>query len=157
MMLSANPGEPLRPLAKVASGGEAARIMLALKRVLTAADNTPTLIFDEVDQGIGGRIGSVVGEKLWTLTSSHQVLVVTHLPQLAGFADRHYHVKKIAKADRTNTLVTPLDDDAERVSELAAMLGTVGESGLQSARDIISDARSRKTALLVPTTQGHTP
>lgn len=144
MMLSANPGEPLRPLAKVASGGEAARIMLALKRVLTAADHTPTLIFDEVDQGIGGRIGTVVGEKLWTLTHGHQVFVVTHLPQLASFADRHYHVKKIARADRTSTQVTPLEEEAERVSELAAMLGTVGESGLQSARDIIAEARSRK-------------
>lgn len=146
MLLTANPGEPLRPLAKVASGGEAARIMLALKRVLTSADHTPTLIFDEVDQGIGGRIGTVVGEKLWTLTHGHQVLVVTHLPQLAGFADRHYHVKKIARADRTSTQVTPLDDMTERVSELAAMLGTVGESGLQSARDIIADAEARKLA-----------
>ena len=82
--MSANPGEPLRPLAKVASGGEAARIMLALKRVLTQADQTPTLIFDEIDQGIGGRVGSVVGEKLWELTGEHQVLVVTHLAQLAG-------------------------------------------------------------------------
>ncbi|MCY3867409.1 MAG: DNA repair protein RecN, partial [Chloroflexi bacterium] len=89
-MLSANPGEPLRPLAKVASGGEAARIMLALKRVLTAADQTPILIFDEVDQGIGGRIGAVVGEKLWSLSLDHQVLCVTHLPQLASYADVHF-------------------------------------------------------------------
>ena len=93
-MMSANPGEPLRPLAKVASGGEAARIMLALKRVLTLADQTPTLIFDEIDQGIGGRVGSVVGEKLWGLTGMHQVMVVTHLAQLAGYADRHYSVQK---------------------------------------------------------------
>ena len=89
-MLSANPGEPPRPLAKIASGGEAARIMLALKRVLTAADQTPTLIFDEVDQGIGGRIGAVVGEKLWSLSNAHQVLCVTHLPQLASYADVHF-------------------------------------------------------------------
>ena len=93
-MLSANPGEPLRPLAKVASGGEAARIMLALKRVLTAADQTPILIFDEVDQGIGGRIGAVVGEKLWSLSQDHQVLCVTHLPQLAGYADVHFQAQK---------------------------------------------------------------
>jgi DNA repair protein RecN (Recombination protein N) len=145
MLLSANPGEPLRPLAKVASGGEAARIMLALKRVLTAADHTPTLIFDEVDQGIGGRIGSVVGEKLWTLTNGHQVLVVTHLPQLAGFADKHYHVKKIiASGNRTATQVTALDDEDARVTELAEMLGAVGESGKQSARDILSEARAKK-------------
>ncbi|MBK9126141.1 MAG: DNA repair protein RecN [Chloroflexi bacterium] len=146
MLLSANPGEALRPLAKVASGGEAARIMLALKRVLTAADHTPTLIFDEVDQGIGGRIGTVVGEKLWTLTHGHQVMVVTHLPQLAGFADRHYHVKKIAQADRTSTHVTALDNDADRIGELAAMLGTIGESGMASARDILAEAHARKVA-----------
>lgn len=144
MLLSTNPGEPLRPLAKVASGGEAARIMLALKRVLTAADHTPTLIFDEVDQGIGGRIGTVVGEKLWTLTNGHQVLVVTHLPQLAGYADKHYHVKKVASGNRTATQVTALDNEAERVVELAEMLGATGESGQQSARDILTDARARK-------------
>jgi len=144
MLLAANPGEPLRPLAKVASGGEAARIMLALKRVLTAADHTPTLIFDEVDQGIGGRIGTVVGEKLWTLTHGHQVLVVTHLPQLAGFADKHYHVKKVASGDRTTTQVIALDDENARVSELAEMLGSVSESGRQSARDLLAEARARK-------------
>lgn len=145
MLLSANPGEPLRPLAKVASGGEAARIMLALKRVLTAADHTPTLIFDEVDQGIGGRIGTVVGEKLWTLANGHQVLVVTHLPQLAGFADKHYHVKKVAAAgNRTATQVTALDDENARVTELAEMLGAVGDSGKQSARDILNEARAKK-------------
>lgn len=145
-MLSANPGEPLRPLAKVASGGEAARIMLALKRVLSQADHTPTLIFDEVDQGIGGRVGTVVGEKLWTLTNGHQVLVVTHLPQLAGFADRHYHVRKLSQGNRTTTQVTPLDDEALRIRELAEMLGTTGESGQMSARDILEDARQRKIA-----------
>ena len=93
-MLSANPGQPPLPLAKVASGGEAARIMLALKRVLTAADQTPILIFDEVDQGIGGRIGAVVGEKLWALSGEHQVLCVTHLPQLAAYADIHFRAQK---------------------------------------------------------------
>lgn len=154
MLLSANPGEALRPLAKVASGGEAARIMLALKRVLTAADHTPTLIFDEVDQGIGGRIGTVVGEKLWTLTHGHQVMVVTHLPQLAGFADRHYHVKKIAQADRTSTQVTMLDNEADRISELAAMLGTIGESGMASARDILTEAAARKIAAQGAATEG---
>jgi DNA repair protein RecN (Recombination protein N) len=110
-MMSANPGEPVRPMAKVASGGETARIMLALKRVLTQADQTPTLIFDEIDQGIGGRVGSVVGEKLWSLSDHHQVMVVTHLAQLAGYGDKHYHVKKQVKGDRTSTLVIPLDDE----------------------------------------------
>jgi DNA repair protein RecN (Recombination protein N) len=146
-LLSANPGEPLRPLAKVASGGESARIMLSLKRVLTQADQTPTLIFDEVDQGIGGRIGSVVGEKLWSLTKGHQVMVVTHLPQLAGYADRHYQVKKVINGNRTSTLVTPLDDVDARVTELAEMLGAFGESGKQSARELIEEAYSRKGEL----------
>ncbi len=145
-MMSANPGEPLRPLAKVASGGEAARIMLALKRVLTQADQTPTLIFDEIDQGIGGRVGSVVGEKLWELTGDHQVLVVTHLAQLAGYADRHYRVLKLVDGGRTHTQIVPLSEDFQRVEELAAMLGTVNESGFQSARELLVQATDYKRA-----------
>lgn len=156
-LLSANPGEPLRPLAKVASGGEAARIMLSLKRVLTQADQTPTLIFDEVDQGIGGRIGSVVGEKLWALTKGHQVMVVTHLPQLAGFADRHYHVKKQTSAERTATQVLALTDLDARVSELAEMLGAFGESGKQSAREILQEADQRKQELSASPSSQHKP
>ncbi len=144
-MMSANPGEPMRPLAKVASGGEAARIMLALKRVLTQADHTPTLIFDEVDQGIGGRIGSVVGEKLWGLTDGHQVLVVTHLPQLAGYADRHFRVQKEVKGGRTATVVVPLEGDV-RVQELSDMLGATGEGSRQSALEILSEAQAKKQA-----------
>lgn len=143
-LMTANPGEPLRPLAKVASGGEAARIMLALKRVLTQADHTPTLIFDEIDQGIGGRVGSVVGEKLWGLTGEHQVMVVTHLAQLAGYADRHYRVQKRVDGGRTHTEIVPLVDDTQKVEELAAMLGTVNESGFQSARELLSQAAEYK-------------
>ena len=147
-MMSANPGIPLRPLAKVASGGEAARIMLALKRVLSQADHTPTLIFDEIDTGIGGRVGSVVGEKLWQLTDEHQVLVVTHLAQLAGYADRHYRVEKLIENDangsRTRTRIVPLDADHERATELAAMLGTPNESGYQSAVDLLLTAAHYK-------------
>ena len=143
-MLSANPGEPPRPLAKVASGGEAARIMLALKRVLTAADQTPILIFDEVDQGIGGRIGAVVGEKLWSLTGEHQVLCVTHLPQLASFADVHFQVRKALDDQRAATQVRALDREQERVAELAAMLGAPGAAGVESAREILAAARGVK-------------
>ena len=143
-LLSANPGEPLRPLAKVASGGEAARIMLALKRVLTRADHTPTLIFDEVDQGIGGRVGGVVGEKLWELSNGHQVLVVTHLPQLAGYADRHYHVRKSVEGERTATRVIELTEEAQRIAELSDMLGATGEGSRQSAHEILDEARVRK-------------
>lgn len=147
-LLSANPGEPLRPLAKVASGGEAARIMLALKRVLTQADYTPTLIFDEIDTGIGGRLGAVVGEKLWTLTEGHQVLCVTHLPQLATFGDKHLHVTKEIISNRTISHLTELDDTGSRVVELAEMLGAIGDSGLQSARDLLAEADGRKSELV---------
>jgi DNA repair protein RecN (Recombination protein N) len=143
-LMSANPGEPLRPLARVASGGEAARIMLALKRVLTRADHTPTLIFDEIDQGIGGRVGSVVGEKLWELTGDHQVMVVTHLAQLAGYADRHYRVLKQVDGGRTRTEIQPLEGYEQRVEELAAMLGTVNEPGYQSARELLAQAAQYK-------------
>ena len=143
-MMSANPGEPLRPLAKVASGGEAARIMLALKRVLSAADPTPILIFDEVDQGIGGRIGAVVGEKLWSLSAAHQVLCVTHLPQLASYGDRHFHVRKDITRAHAAAQVRVLEDESERIAEIADMLGAAGASGRQSAHDILQAARRRK-------------
>jgi DNA repair protein RecN (Recombination protein N) len=143
-MMTANPGEPLMPLAKVASGGETARIMLALKRALVLADPTDTLIFDEIDQGIGGRLGSVVGEKLWNLSSNHQVMVVTHLAQLAGFADNHYRVEKRVINERTSTHILRLDDEQQRTDELAAMLGTTGESGEQTARDLLAAAAGYK-------------
>lgn len=143
-MMSANPGEPLRPLAKVASGGETARIMLAMKRVLSQADHTPTLIFDEIDQGIGGRVGVVVGEKLWSLTNGHQVLCVTHLAQMAGYADAHFHVRKGVKNNRTLTLVTALDTPDLRAQELAAMLGTPGDAGMVSAQEILNIAQTYK-------------
>lgn len=146
-MMSANPGEPLRPLAKVASGGEAARIMLALKRVLTQADETPILIFDEIDQGIGGRIGAVVGEKLWSLTHGHQVMVVTHLPQIAAYGDAHYRVSKSVSGERTRTHVVTLDDEAHRTEEIVAMLGAQGDAAVQSARDLLASAEARKEAL----------
>jgi DNA repair protein RecN (Recombination protein N) len=124
-LLSTNPGEPLKPMAKVASGGETARIMLALKTALAEVDDTPTLIFDEIDQGIGGRIGETVGRKLWGLTAvaDHQVIVVTHLPQLAGYGDRHFHVRKDVHNGRTRTAISQLES-AERINELAAMIGT---------------------------------
>lgn len=142
-LLSANPGEPIRPLHKVASGGETARIMLALKSVLGRVDHTPTLIFDEIDQGIGGRIGTVVGQKLWGLADSHQVLVVTHLAQLAGFADTHFRVSKGEFNNRTVTHIDTLDDKA-RVDELAEMLGAQTDSARQSAHDILMLARRVK-------------
>jgi DNA repair protein RecN (Recombination protein N) len=142
-MMSANPGEPLRAMAKVASGGEAARIMLALKSVLSRADQTPTLIFDEIDQGIGGRVGATVGRKLWGLSGDHQVLCVTHLAQLAGYGDIHFKVAKSVKSDRTTTMIRPLTDP-ERVIEIADMLGSESDSARQSALDILNIARNVK-------------
>jgi DNA repair protein RecN (Recombination protein N) len=140
-LISANPGEPLKPLIKVASGGETSRIMLALKTVLALADETPTLIFDEIDQGIGGRVGRVVGRKLWGLTqhSNHQVLCITHLPQIAGYATTHYHVSKEVEGNRTRTIIRPLEHE-DRVDELAQMLGALSESTRQSAREILTEA-----------------
>ena len=135
-LVAPNPGEGLKPLAKVASGGETSRLMLALKSVLARADRTPTLIFDEIDQGIGGRVGAVVGRKLWNLTPPHQVLCVTHLPQLAGFGDLHLRVEKRSQGERTVTEVRALSAK-ERVAELAAMLGTLSERTKESAEEIL--------------------
>jgi DNA repair protein RecN (Recombination protein N) len=146
-MLSTNPGEPLKPMVKIASGGETARLMLALKTALTQADITPTLIFDEIDQGIGGRVGDIVGRKLWGLTTSgaHQVIVVTHLPQLAGYGDAHLHVSKRVKDGRTSTAVLALDENG-RLAELAAMLGTDDEHTRRAAQSILTLATTAKAA-----------
>jgi DNA repair protein RecN (Recombination protein N) len=144
-LIAPNVGEPLKPMARIASGGETSRLMLALKAVLTRADHTPSLIFDEIDSGIGGRIGAVVGGKLWGLARDHQVLVVTHLPQLAGFADQHLKVYKIVEGERTLALVASLDE-AGRVAELAEMLGAETESAAQSAREILDYVRGVKQA-----------
>jgi DNA repair protein RecN (Recombination protein N) len=140
-LLSPNPGEPLKPLAKIASGGETSRIMLALKSILSEADLTPTLVFDEVDVGVGGRSGAVVGEKLWGLTSSHQVLCITHLAQIAAFADDHFKITKQVVDDRTRTRVDRLDPD-EQEQEIAAMIGgtPVSPASLENAREMLKDA-----------------
>ena len=134
-LIAPNPGEGFKPLARIASGGETSRLMLAIKNVLNQADRIPTLIFDEIDQGIGGRVGTVVGEKLWTLARQHQVFCITHLPQLAAFGDHHYQVQKHITEGRTTTLVQPLEGDA-RVVELAQMMGEVSEGTLHSAREL---------------------
>ena len=135
-LVAPNPGEGLKPLAKIASGGEMSRLMLALKHVLAQADLTPTLIFDEIDQGIGGRVGYVVGEKLSELARRHQVLCITHLPQLAAFGAQHYRVLKQIDGGRTITSVEPLSGD-ERINELAQMLGDVSPATMQSAREML--------------------
>ena len=135
-MVAPNPGEGMKPLVKIASGGETSRLMLALKNVLARADHTPTLIFDEIDQGIGGRVGAVVGEKLWNLAREHQVLCITHLAQLAGYGDRHFKVEKSISKGRTVTVVTGVTDQ-DRLVELAQMLGDLSEGTLQSANEIL--------------------
>lgn len=162
-LISANPGEPLKPMAKVASGGETARLMLALKGTLAHADATPTLIFDEIDQGIGGRVGAVVGRKLWMLTRpnggaadtsgngsievAHQVLCITHLPQLAAYGDAHYTVNKEVALhggeERTTTVVRTLDD-GQRLAELTQMLGAPNEAGRLSVAEMLKEVAAVK-------------
>lgn len=151
-LVAPNVGEPLKPLVRIASGGETSRLMLALKSVLAQADRTPTLIFDEIDSGIGGRIGSVVGQKLWCLTvgdggkvRNHQVLCVTHLPQLASYGDLHLHVRKGIVDQRTITSVHPVDGD-EREQEIAGMLGALTEQTRASAREMLAASKEDKGA-----------
>jgi len=126
-LIETNPGEGYKPLVKIASGGETSRLMLALKYVLAQADYIPTLIFDEIDQGIGGRAGGIVGQKLWELSHQHQVLCVTHLPQLAAYSGQHFHVEVQGQ---------------ERVLELAHMLGSVSEGTLKSAQELIQSVEN---------------
>jgi len=139
-LIAPNPGEGFKPLAKIASGGETSRLMLGLKNVLARADEVPSLIFDEIDQGIGGRVGMIVGQKLWNLSRSHQVFCVTHLPQLAVFGDEHYQVQKQIQGNRTLTRVERLHDEP-RLLELSQMLGEVGEGTLRSAHELMQAAR----------------
>lgn len=138
-LIAPNPGEGLKPLVKIASGGETSRLMLALKNVLARADSVPTLIFDEIDQGIGGRVGTIVGHKLWLLSRHHQVLCVTHLPQLAAFGEQHIQVSKQIRDGRTITIVSDLGYEA-RINELAYMLGETSDSTMHSARDMLQTA-----------------
>ncbi len=137
-LIAPNPGEPFKPLTKIASGGETSRLMLALKTILADADATPTLIFDEIDSGISGRSGQVVGEKLWQLTGNHQVICVTHLPQIAAFADTHYNVNKQILDDRTITIVNELRPE-QRVREIAHIMGgSISEFSLKSAEEMLA-------------------
>ncbi|MDD3827477.1 MAG: DNA repair protein RecN [Anaerolineae bacterium] len=149
-LVAPNVGEPLKPLIRIASGGETSRLMLALKTVLAQADRTPTLIFDEIDAGIGGRVGGVVGHKLWGLTRGdgdlvrcHQVLCVTHLPQLASYGDVHLHVTKGVVGGRTVTSVEALEGKALE-EEMAGMLGAVTELTRASAVEMLASSRADK-------------
>lgn len=144
-LFAPNPGEGFRPLGKIASGGELSRTMLAVKNILASADRTPTLIFDEVDAGVGGRMGEVVGKKLWRVSRERQVICITHLPQIAAFADVHFRVEKEMRMGRTEARLTPLSRD-ERIEELARMLGGRERSAtaVKHARELFQAAQSWK-------------
>jgi DNA repair protein RecN (Recombination protein N) len=142
-LISPNPGEPLKPLAAIASGGEASRLLLALKSALAHADDTPVLIFDEIEIGVGGRSGAVLGEKLWSLVQNHQVICVTHLPQVAAYADHHYFIHKAAENGRTLTQIETLAADAQ-VAELLAMGGAEGAAAERSTRELLRRAQEWK-------------
>ena len=122
-----------------------ARLMLALKTILSKADAIPTLVFDEIDVGVGARSGARVGEKLWSLTETHQVLCITHMPQIASMADAHMHVAKVVDKGRTRTDVVRLEEE-RKVEELAAMLAgsTESASALASARELLDKASEFK-------------
>lgn len=135
-LIAPNPGEPPRPLSKIASGGELSRVMLAIKGVLAGVEDVPTLVFDEIDIGIGGRTAGVVGEKLHSLSRQRQILCITHLPQIASRARLHLLIEKREAEGRTVTAVTPVEGDA-RVREIARMLGDTGESALRHAREML--------------------
>ncbi len=146
-----NPGEPARPLARIASGGELSRVALAIREVLAGVDDTPTLVFDEIDTGIGGRSAEPVGRSLWALARRHQVLCVTHLPQIAAYADVHFQLRKEERGGRTVTTVTRLDR-AGRVVELAAMIGAEGGAGATaSARELLDRAEAWRGEFLAST------
>jgi DNA repair protein RecN (Recombination protein N) len=138
-MIAPNMGEALKPLASIASGGELSRVVLALKAILAQNDAVGTVIFDEVDAGIGGAVADVVGKKLAALAKKHQLICITHLPQIARFGDHHYYIEKRVKAGRTITAIRPMDQE-ERIKELARMLGgeKITPTALEHARALMA-------------------
>ena len=142
MLFSANPGEALRPLAKVASGGELSRVLLALKAVLAEVDPVAIYVFDEVDSGVGGAVADVIGDKLARVAASHQVLCITHLPQIASFGASHYTVHKRVEDGRTRSGITRLASLDDRVAEVARMVGgrQVTDEARSHARDLLARA-----------------
>ncbi len=145
--IAANTGEPHKPLHKVASGGELSRIMLALKSTLAEVDQIPSLVFDEIDVGISGKVAQIVGQKLSELTHSHQLICVTHLPQIAAFADSHYRVSKRIFGDRTLIDMTCLDQE-EQINEIAQLLGgkELSKEAIDNARHLLEEAKKLHTA-----------
>jgi DNA repair protein RecN (Recombination protein N) len=140
-LVQTNPGQPPQPLRKIASGGELSRIMLALKGILASSERISVLVFDEIDANVGGRLGSVIGSKLRSLATHHQVLCITHLPQIASYADRHITVRKEVAAGQTTTTVRPIEGEA-RLQELAEMIGghRITETTRAQARELLEAA-----------------
>ncbi len=145
-MFSSNPGEELKPLGKIASGGEISRIMLALKRHLASADQTPVLIFDEIDANIGGRMGRIIGEKLRLVSQSHQVICITHLPQIASYSEQHFKVNKFSRNSKTFVTIDILSTK-ERLEEIAEMIRGTEKTEVtrKQAKEMIDDARKYVT------------
>ena len=144
--VSLNPGEPLRPLREVGSGGELSRIMLSIKTVLADTDGVSTLIFDEIDTGISGRTAEKVGEKLQKIAKNHQVILITHLPQIAAKADHHFLIEKTVEEGTTHTRIHPLAEK-ESIEELARLLGgdEISEASLENARELKAKSKAKKT------------
>ena len=143
-MISTNTGEDLKPLAKIASGGELSRIMLAIKTVIANQDDIETLIFDEIDAGISGKTAQMVADQLKKLSKSHQIICITHLPQIASMADTHFLIEKSAKDNRTTTHIYSLDEDRS-INELARMLGgaKITEAVVANARELKADSKNK--------------
>ena len=144
--VSLNPGEPLRPLREVGSGGELSRIMLSIKTVLADTEGVSTLIFDEIDSGISGRTAEKVGEKLQKIAKNHQVILITHLPQIAAKADHHFLIEKTVEEGATHTRIHPLGEK-ESIEELARLLGgdEISEASLENARELKAKSKAKKT------------
>jgi len=135
----------MKPLVNIASGGELSRVILALKAILAKTDSVETIVFDEVDAGIGGSVAEVVGKKLLSLSRHHQTICITHLPQIAKFADHHYRISKSVSGGRTKTRIDPLGKN-ERIDELARMLGgeKITQVALDHAREMLKNEKKEE-------------
>jgi len=139
-LISPNIGEELKPLAKIVSGGELSRIMLAIKGIMAKGDKIPILVFDEIDAGIGGKTAEIVGKKLKALSKNHQVICITHLPQIASFADRHMKIEKTVANKRTVVTIKQIDKN-DRTEEIARMLsGELTDVSLKHAKELLKKA-----------------
>ena len=148
-LISANKGEDQKPLAKIASGGELSRIMLAIKSVLADKDDTDTLIFDEIDTGVSGRAAGKIAKKLYDVSTNRQVVCITHLPSIAAFADQHMLISKAVKDEKTYTSVLPLDENG-RIAEIARIIGgnENDKAHLESAKKLLDEADGYKRGVI---------